>query len=149
MTSHKLEAVRDRFADRLFQASIAAFDLFHVYVGDRLGLYRTLAQRGPLTPRELAEAAGIAERYAREWLEHEAVAGVLEVPADADHPEARQFGLSDARAEVLLDPDSLSHMPVALGVVSVARALPSVVDAFRTGGGVGSEAMRSQPTWPS
>lgn len=143
MTSHDLEAVRDQFSERLFQASIAAFDLFHVYVGDRLGLYRTLAERGPLTARELADAAGIVERYAREWLEHEAVAGVLDVAADADDPAARQFRLPGAHAEVLLDVDSLSHMPVALGVAGVAGALPSVLDAFRTGDGVASEAYGS------
>lgn len=143
MTSHDLEAVRDQFSERLFQASIAAFDLFHVYVGDRLGLYRTLAERGPLTAQELADAAGVAERYAREWLEHEAVAGVLDVAADADDPAARRFRLPDAHAEVLLDADSLSHMPVALGVAGVAGALPSVLDAFRTGDGVASEAYGS------
>ncbi len=129
-------AARERFVGRLFEASIAAFDLYHVYIGDRLGLYRVLAERGPLTSQELAEAGGVAERYAREWLEQQAVAGILEVVAEARDPRGRRFGLSDAHAEVLLDRDSLSYMPVALGVVGVARALPLVLEAFRTGGGV-------------
>ena len=54
-------------------------DLYGVYVGDRLGLYRALADSGPLTSSGLAEAAGIHERYAREWLEQQAATGILEV----------------------------------------------------------------------
>ncbi|MFN2557957.1 MAG: hypothetical protein ABR592_14030 [Nitriliruptorales bacterium] len=71
-------AAREEFAGRLFEASIAALDLCHVYLGDRLGLYRMLAERGPLNSRELAEAGGVAERYAREWLEQQDVAGIVE-----------------------------------------------------------------------
>ncbi|MDQ3932350.1 MAG: class I SAM-dependent methyltransferase [Actinomycetota bacterium] len=135
-----LDAARDQFLGRLFEASIATLDLYHMYLGERLGLYLVLAERGPLSSHELADAAGVAERYAREWLEQQAVAGVLEVVEDAEKPTARRFGLSDAHAEVLLNRDSLSHMPVALGVVGVARALPLVLEAFRTGGGVPYEA---------
>ncbi|MFN2557042.1 MAG: class I SAM-dependent methyltransferase [Nitriliruptorales bacterium] len=133
------DAARERFVGRLFEASIAALDLYHVYIGDRLGLYRMLAERGPLTPEELGEHAGVAERYAREWLEQQAVAGILDV-AESEDPSRRRFRLSDAHAEVLLDRDSLSYMPVALGVVGVARALPLVLEAFLTGGGVPYEA---------
>ena len=61
---------RDALVERLFMDAIGAFDLFSVYLGDVLGLYRALADKGPLTSTELAEAAGIHERYAREWLEH-------------------------------------------------------------------------------
>ncbi|HVM14372.1 MAG TPA: class I SAM-dependent methyltransferase [Egibacteraceae bacterium] len=133
-------AARDRFVERLFGASIAALDLCHIYLGHRLGLYRTLAEGGPMTYPEVAAASGTSERYAREWLEHEAVADVLDVVEDSDDPGERRFWLAPAHAEVLLDADSLSYMPVALGVVGVARALPLVLDAFREGGGVAYEA---------
>ena len=63
---------RDALVGRLFMDAVGAFDLFSVYLGDRLGLYRALADKGPLTSAELAEAAGIHERYAREWLEQQA-----------------------------------------------------------------------------
>ncbi len=139
-SSSDFDAVREQFAGRLFEASIAAFDLYHVYVGDRLGLYRALVELGPLNSRELADAARVAERYAREWLEQQAVAGVLEVSAHSEDPAERRFRLPDAHAEVLLDRESLSYMPVALGVVGVGRALPLVVQAFQTGGGVPYEA---------
>jgi hypothetical protein len=60
---------RDAFVGRLFEATLGAFDVLAVYLGDRLGLYRALAERGgPLTSGELADGAGIHERYAREWL---------------------------------------------------------------------------------
>src|SRR5881392_2284284 len=66
-------------AERLQQAEMDALDLYAVYLGERLGLYRELSDGGPATSAELAARAGIAERYAREWLEHQAVAGFLEV----------------------------------------------------------------------
>ena len=70
------QAARDALAKRLFGACIGALDLLHVYVGDRLGLYRALAG-GPATTSEVARRCGIHERYAREWLEQQAVAGIL------------------------------------------------------------------------
>jgi hypothetical protein len=54
----------------------------HVYVGDRLGLYSVLAERPDASPGEIARAVGIAGRYAREWLEQQAVAGLLDVVSD-------------------------------------------------------------------
>jgi SAM-dependent methyltransferase len=131
-------ARRDILAARLFTATIEALELFHVNIGDRLGLYRALADRGPLDPAGLAAAAGVAERYAREWLEQQAVAGILDVTGGSD-PEGpnRRFVLPGGHAEVLIDGTSLSHRaPLASGVVGVAGALPAVLDAFVTGGGV-------------
>ncbi|HET6310383.1 MAG TPA: SAM-dependent methyltransferase, partial [Candidatus Nitrosotalea sp.] len=75
----KEQADRDALVGRLFTSTIGALELFHVYLGDRLGLYRALKTAGPLTAARLAAAAGINERYAREWLEQEAVAGILVV----------------------------------------------------------------------
>src|SRR4029450_12156475 len=62
---------RDALVERLFEATLGAFDLLTVYVGDRLGLYRALADRGSSTSAELAEAAGIHERYARGGLQRQ------------------------------------------------------------------------------
>src|SRR5690349_21786185 len=91
---------RDALAGRLFQATLGAMDLFNVYLGDRLGLYRALAEGGPSTSAELAARAAIDERYAREWLEHQAVGGLLEV-ATADEPaERRRYALPAGHDEV-------------------------------------------------
>ena len=113
------------------------FDILSVYLGDRLGLYRALRDGGPATSAELASRAGIAERYAREWLEQQATTGFLVVD-DATAPAAdRRFALPEAYAEPLLDPDSpWSIAPLGRSVVACAKAIPDVLEAFRTGGGV-------------
>jgi hypothetical protein len=133
-------AARDQLVERLFAGTIAALDLIHVWLGERLGLYRALAEAGPATPPELAARAGISERYAREWLEHQAVAGILAVD-DSGDSATRTFSLPPGHDEVLLDRDSLNYMtPLALGVVGMAQALPLIRDAFTTGAGVPYEA---------
>jgi len=133
-------AQRDAFAERLFGAALGAYELMTVHLGDRLGYYRALAEHGESTPAELAAATGTAERYAREWLEQQAVAGILEVDdVDAD-PAERRFRLPAAHAEVLSDRDSLAHVtPLARYGVAFAHVLPAVEEAFRSGGGVSWE----------
>jgi 2-polyprenyl-3-methyl-5-hydroxy-6-metoxy-1,4-benzoquinol methylase len=132
---------RDALVGRLFQSVLGAMDLFNVYLGDRLGLYRALADGGPATSADLAARAGIAERYAREWLEQQAVTGILVVD-DADREAtARQYGLPDGHDEVLLDQDSLNYLAyVGRFMASIGRVTPAVLEAFRTGGGVAWEA---------
>ncbi len=68
---------RDALVDRLFGAVLGMNDLYMVYVGERLGFYRALAERGPATAADLAAATGTHERYVREWLEQQAVTGIL------------------------------------------------------------------------
>jgi hypothetical protein len=60
---------RDALVGRPFESTLGTMYVFAVDLGDRLRLYRALAERGPLTSSELAEASGTHERYAREWLE--------------------------------------------------------------------------------
>ncbi|MGH3023142.1 MAG: class I SAM-dependent methyltransferase [Gaiellaceae bacterium] len=134
-------AARDALAERLFGAALGAYELMTVHLGDRLGYYRALADRGAATSAELAAATGTDERYVREWLEQQAVAGILEVDdVDAD-PGERRFGISAAHAEVLIDRESLAHLtPLARLGVSFAHVLPAIEEAFRTGGGVSWEA---------
>jgi SAM-dependent methyltransferase len=134
MTEH--EAARDALAERLAEACIAGLDLFHIYAGDQLGLYRALAEADSLTAAELAARCGIAERYAREWLHQQAIAGIL-TTGDRGAAAGRRFRLPPGHAEVLTDAGSLAFMaPLGQGLAGVARALPQVLDAFRTGGGV-------------
>lgn len=63
--------------DRLVDSMAGAFDLYAMYVGEQLGLYRSLYEQGPATSSELAGRTGMHERYAREWLEHQAISGML------------------------------------------------------------------------
>jgi len=80
-------------AERLFDDVTGALEIFTVYLGERLGLYRALDRDGPATSSELAARTGTAERYVREWLEHHAASGLLEVDDPAADPLARRFPL--------------------------------------------------------
>ena len=128
---------RDALVDSIFKATTGALELIHVYLGDRLGLYATLAQTDAVTPAKLAKLAGITERYAREWLEQQAVAGVLDVMEDTGDALTRRYQLPAGAAEVLCDPESLYLLaPLASIAMGIAQTLPQVIDAFRSGGGV-------------
>jgi 2-polyprenyl-3-methyl-5-hydroxy-6-metoxy-1,4-benzoquinol methylase len=108
-----------------------------VYVGDRLGLYRALAKDGPSTAAQLAAQTGTHERYVREWVEQQAVAGILEVEDYGADAAARRYRLSPGHAEVLLARDSLNYLaPLARAVVGLIPRLPELLDAFRSGSGV-------------
>jgi 2-polyprenyl-3-methyl-5-hydroxy-6-metoxy-1,4-benzoquinol methylase len=127
---------RDALVERLFTNAIGAFDLFSVYLGDRLGMYRALADGGPMTAAELAAAAGVNERYVREWLEQQAASDLLDVVADGDGA-ARRFRLPDGHAEPLLDVSSLNYIaPMARAVLASVRPIDELVAAFRSGDGV-------------
>jgi 2-polyprenyl-3-methyl-5-hydroxy-6-metoxy-1,4-benzoquinol methylase len=128
---------RDALAERLFGAALGAFDLLTIALGDRLGLYRSLATDGPATPAELAKRTGIAPRYAREWLEGQAVGGLLEVDDVTAGPEDRRYRLPDGYGDVLVDPDNLATMtPMAEFIVAAGDSMADLADAYRTGGGV-------------
>jgi SAM-dependent methyltransferase len=128
---------RDALVGRLFEAVLGAMDLLSLYVGDRLGLYRALAEEGPLTSSGLASAAGIHERYAREWLEQQAVSGIVDVDdAGADAFE-RRYSLPPGHDEALLDDRSLNYAaPFGKLLVAAGRPIDDLLTAFRTGGGV-------------
>src|SRR5438093_13294678 len=83
---------------RIFEAGLNCMELLTIFIGDRLGLYGELAERGPATPSQLAGRANIHERYAREWLEQQAATGLLEVDDPAKHADDRVYAISEAHA---------------------------------------------------
>lgn len=95
------------FAERLFLQLLGGMETLAVYVGDRLGQYRALAD-SPLTVDELSAHTGMHPRYAREWLEQQAVSSVLTVDESGAQ---RRFALPAAHAEVLSNPHSLTYTP--------------------------------------
>jgi len=136
-TANSADTRRDELVERLFGSALGAMDLLCVYLGDRLGMYRALADTGPSTSAELASVADVNERYAREWLEQQAMAGIL-VAVDLGASDAeRRYAMPAGHDEVLLDGGSLNHMaPMAQLVVACALPIHAVLEAFRTGAGV-------------
>lgn len=127
---------RDELTGRLCGAFIGMLDLASVYIGDRLGLYRALTT-GPATSVELARRAQISERYAREWLEQQAVTGIITVDDAEVDGDARRYSLPRGHAVTLIDRDSTaSATPLALFLEPIGRMLPRLVEAFRTGEGI-------------
>jgi 2-polyprenyl-3-methyl-5-hydroxy-6-metoxy-1,4-benzoquinol methylase len=111
--------------------------MFTMYLGDRLGFYKALAENGWLTSNELALHTGTYERYVREWLEQQTVVGVLEVEDPSSEANARRFRLPAAHAEVLVERDSLNYLaPLARLMAGVVHPLPSLLDVFRSGRGL-------------
>jgi hypothetical protein len=131
------EQRRDALVGRIFGSCIGFMEILSIYVGDRLGFYQALVEDDGATASQLADATATDERYAREWLEQQAVAAILEVD-DADaQPEERCYRLPEGHDEVLLERDSLYYAaPLAQQMVSITRPLPAVLEAFKTGGGV-------------
>jgi 2-polyprenyl-3-methyl-5-hydroxy-6-metoxy-1,4-benzoquinol methylase len=137
MQDQTAEQRRDALAERIFLNSVGVLEILSIYVGDRLGLYRALADGGDVTASELAAVTGTHERYTREWLEQQAVSGLLEVQDGLVEPEGRRYRIPEGHAEVLLERDSLYYMaPLAQQLVGTARPLPAILEAFRSGGGV-------------
>ncbi len=131
------EARRDALAARIGEAALGALDMQAVYLGLQLGLYTALAEGGPATAPDLAARAGIDARYAREWLEHQAVAGYLGVDDVAAAPDDRRFELPAGHAEALFVAESAWLAgPLSRFVVATAQRMPDILGAYRTGVGV-------------
>ncbi|GLW02669.1 class I SAM-dependent methyltransferase [Streptomyces lavendulae] len=121
------------FHQRVIGDAGAAVRGLTVALGERLGLYRALAEAGPLTPAALAARAGIHPRYAEEWLHAQLSAGYVE-----RDPETDAYALPADHAPVLADPDAVTY---AAGFFTALKALYAtedlLVDAYRSGEGVG------------
>lgn len=127
------EQVVEEFAGWVFDRFLGAMETLSIHIGSRLGLYAALRD-APATPAELAARTGIDRRYAREWLEQQATAGILDVDRDDGN---ERFRLPAAQAEVLTDRASLGYSaPLADMFAAVALRVPDLTDAYRTGRGV-------------
>jgi SAM-dependent methyltransferase len=109
-------------------------------IGTRTGLLAALAQ-GPGTSAELAERAGLNERYVREWLGAMATAGICEYEAAGAH-----FSLPAEHAAILTGDTARNLAPMAQIAESFGKLLPDVASCFRTGGGVPYSSFRPEFT---
>jgi 2-polyprenyl-3-methyl-5-hydroxy-6-metoxy-1,4-benzoquinol methylase len=104
-----------------------------VVMGDKLGLYRALAGTDGLSPAELAERTGTAERYVREWLNAQAAGGFVTY-----EPDSGRYALPPEQAAALTDPTCPGYLPglfqIAIGSVIDS---PRIMEAARSGDGIG------------
>jgi len=124
----KLEEFIGRFAGDLGAVLHAAT----VLVGDKLGLYRAMADSQPVTAAELAERTGGDERYLQEWLSAQAASGYAEYDGDAE-----TFRLTEEQAFALTTEDNPVFIPGGIQVAaSTIKDSDRLADAIRTGRGV-------------
>jgi 2-polyprenyl-3-methyl-5-hydroxy-6-metoxy-1,4-benzoquinol methylase len=104
-----------------------------VVMGDKLGWYRALAGTGGLSPSELAERTGSAERYVREWLNAQAAGGYVSYD-----PDSGLYSLPPEQTVALTDPTSPAYLPgfFQIAVGSVLDS-PTITDIARSGAGFG------------
>jgi SAM-dependent methyltransferase len=140
----QLQEAVGAFAQRVLADGTATITFLLAALGDRLSLFRVLADAGPLRPDDLAARAGIVPRYAVEWLSAMAAAGYVEYD-----PASGRFALPAAHVPVL----ALDDTPASLGAVlqwtlGVAPALDRIAAAFRTGHGVAPQEY-GPDLWPA
>jgi SAM-dependent methyltransferase len=129
------EAKVEEFVERAVGDFSATMTFTLCHVGDKLGLFKDLADKGPATAAELAERAGINERYAAEWLRGLTAAGYL------DHDGgAGRYAISPEHAMVL----AVDGSPASLGGVfqmfgGMLAPLESIINSFKDGGGAAQD----------
>lgn len=111
----------------------AAANAVLVLIGEKLGLYRSLAAGGALSASELAVRTGTHERYVREWLSAQAASGFVTYDSSAE-----KFALSPEQTAVFADEESPVYMTGGFfSLAAIFADEPKLAQAFRTGKGIG------------
>jgi hypothetical protein len=122
----------EAFGGRMLKALNNATTVMMLSVGDRLGLFDTLAEVGPATSEKIAAAAGLEERYVREWLGALVVAEVVEYDATAG-----AYALPAEHAATLTSAAGVDNMAFFAQYVPLLSTVEDeLLEAFRHGGGV-------------
>ncbi|WP_449373318.1 class I SAM-dependent methyltransferase [Arthrobacter psychrolactophilus] len=130
------------FSDKVMGAATGFAELVSIAMGDSLGWYRALAEAGSdgLSPEDLAQSTQTQERYAREWLEQQAVTGLLLATRQADTTTGTttyHFSLPPGAAAALVDESSLDTLvPMVRMFMAGIANFPALLQAYRSGGGV-------------
>ena len=123
----------DEFVQRFAGDFGAALHATTVVIGDKLGLYRALADLGPTDAAGLAAATGCDTRLVQEWLDAQFVSGYCQFSG-----QTSRYWLSPEQAAVLADPTSPAFMVGSMTLAaSTAKDEEKVREAFRTGAGLG------------
>ena len=125
----RLEAFMERFVGELGACATAPM----VLIGDKLGLYKAMADSEPVTPAQLAERTGTRERYIREWLCQQAASDYLEYDAAEG-----TFRLPPEQAVALAVDESPAFIPGAYQLLAaMIKDEPAITERFRSGDGFG------------
>ena len=123
------ESKLNAFMEKLVGDMGAAMHAALVVIGDKLGLYKAMANAGGLTPAELAAKTNTSERYVREWLNANAASGYVRY-----EPASQRYELPPEQAFAL----TVQDVPGAFHIISACfKDEPKITQAFRTGDGVG------------
>ncbi len=127
------QASLDEFMGRFVGDLGAVMSASLVVIGDRLGLYRAMADGQHLGAEELADRTQTDARYVREWLSNQAAGGYVTY-----HAEENAFSLSPEQSLALAQEDSPAFVPGAFQVATAAiKDEEKVAEAFTSGRGVG------------
>jgi len=127
-----LEAFGNQYIEILNHSALG----YMIGLGHRTGLFNAMHRLGPATSGSIAEAAGLHERYVREWLGAVTTGGIVECDATGT-----QFSLPPAHAAMLAPEaggESLAHLSRFVGMFS--RVEDQLAECFHKGGGVPYEA---------
>ena len=104
-----------------------------VYIGDKLGLYKAMADFGkPITSQKLANLTGTSERYIREWLANQAAGGYLTYDSSS-----QRYTLPLEHAQALVNETSPVFVAGGFQIaMSLYRDEPKLLEAFKTGKGI-------------
>ncbi len=111
----------------------AAMHALMILLGDRVGLYKAMADSKPVNSADLAARTGLRERYVREWLNANAAAGYVTYDA-----ATKAYTLPPEQSMAMAVEDSPVYLPGAFQILSACfHDVPKIEEAFRTGNGVG------------
>src|SRR5271155_2808582 len=123
------DAKLHQFIGQMLSDLGGAASIAMVRIGDALGLYKVLHERGPMTVAEHAAAAGVNERYLREWLSHQAASNYLSYD-----PATQTFALPPEQAMVFAIEDSPAYLNGAFETMAALLGNQEKVKrAFKTG----------------
>lgn len=127
-----LERSTEAFVGQAMADLAACYGGVMISTGYRLGLYRAMAGQGPMSSIEFASRTGCDERYAREWLNSQVVAGYL-----VYRDESETYELPAEHEPVLVDENSPLFLSGAFEIPAAMWAdQERTLEAFRTGNGI-------------
>jgi SAM-dependent methyltransferase len=117
--------------EKLISYSGISMSVGMVYIGQKIGLFKAMADAGPLTSEEIAQRSRTVERYVREWLVNQVASGFVEYD-----PTTRKYTLPAEESVMFCDEHSSYYWSGFYFAKAVMQSLDRVAKAFQEGGGV-------------